>query len=296
MEPVLFGLTLIDIAVIAGVALVLPACLGGHRGRWSAVAVCVAAACALDRGSFAAVALALTWPANGLVVTWEVVRRAGPPRRWTHGSIALLAACAYALAAAIWFVISRAGLTPMGVHEPIVELTAVHFTYVGVAAVTLAEAALAGVHRDPGGRTPARALGWAALGLTIGAPPVVALGFVTGAGFAQVGGAVLMSLGVFATAALQLREAANGLVTGNSRVLLVVSGLAIWAPMVLAVSWAAGQHWDVPALGIPDMVRTHGAVNALAFVGAGLLARSIAIRDDDRRSAPMPATSQGNLR
>ncbi|MEZ5180089.1 MAG: YndJ family transporter [Acidimicrobiales bacterium] len=47
----------------------------------------------------------------------------------------------------------------------------------------------------------------------------------------------------------------------------------MWAPMVLAVAWAAAQHFDVPALSIPDMVRTHGAGNAIGFVGAGLLAR-----------------------
>ncbi len=42
--------------------------------------------------------------------------------------------------------------------------------------------------------------------------------------------------------------------------------------MVLAVAWAAGQHWHVPALSIPDMARTHGIANALAFVLCGLLA------------------------
>jgi len=42
--------------------------------------------------------------------------------------------------------------------------------------------------------------------------------------------------------------------------------------MVLAVAWAAGQHWDVPALSIPAMERTHGVPNALAFVVGALLA------------------------
>jgi hypothetical protein len=56
------------------------------------------------------------------------------------------------------------------------------------------------------------------------------------------------------------------------RVLLVVSGLAPWIPMGLAVAWAASNYWDVPALSIPDMARTHGVVNVV-FVVAGLLAR-----------------------
>jgi hypothetical protein len=45
--------------------------------------------------------------------------------------------------------------------------------------------------------------------------------------------------------------------------------------MVLAVAWALGQHWDVPALSIPDMVRTHGVANAFAFVICGLLGRRL---------------------
>ena len=49
-------------------------------------------------------------------------------------------------------------------------------------------------------------------------------------------------------------------------------GVAIWIPMVLAVAWAAGQHWDIPALSIPAMERTHGLANSLAFVLGGLLA------------------------
>jgi hypothetical protein len=49
--------------------------------------------------------------------------------------------------------------------------------------------------------------------------------------------------------------------------------------MVLAVAWAAGQHWDVPLLSVPDMVRTHGAANALGFVLCGLLARRIDPRE-----------------
>jgi hypothetical protein len=41
--------------------------------------------------------------------------------------------------------------------------------------------------------------------------------------------------------------------------------------MVLAVTWAAAQHWNVPALDIPAMARIHGSMNAVGFVGCGLL-------------------------
>ena len=57
--------------------------------------------------------------------------------------------------------------------------------------------------------------------------------------------------------------------------------------MVLAVAWAASLHWDVPALSVPDMARTHGVMNVV-FVVAGLLAR----RNDLARSDRMPARRQ----
>jgi len=41
--------------------------------------------------------------------------------------------------------------------------------------------------------------------------------------------------------------------------------------MVLAVMWAAAQHWALPALDIPAMARVHGSVNAIGFVGCGLV-------------------------
>jgi hypothetical protein len=103
---------------------------------------------------------------------------------------------------------------------------------------------------------------------------VVAAGFVTGAAAPQVGGAVLMALGVGATAAAELAEAVAAAAQREpGRALpLAVSGLAVWAPMALAVAWAAGQHWAVPALSVPDMARTHGLANALAFTVCGLVA------------------------
>ena len=165
----------------------------------------------------------------------------------------------FGVVAASAFVMSRAGLSLFDIGEPIVELTAVHFTYAGVGAVTLAAAVATG-----------RA-GRLALLATAAAPPIVALGFVVAHPLAQVGGAVLMSAGVLATAALQLRDAL-GAGNGRRRALLAVSGLAPWVPMVLAVAWASALYWDVPALSVPDMARTHGVMNVV-FVVAGLWAR-----------------------
>ena len=131
------------------------------------------------------------------------------------------------------------------------------------------------------GAVMSRRAGRVAFVATAAAPPLVALGFVLGHPLPQVGGAVLMSVGVLLTATLQLADAAAGT---ERRWWLLVSGLAPWVPMVLAVSWAASNHWPVPALSIPDMARTHGVMNVV-FVVAGLWAR----RTSTTGAQPAPA-------
>ena len=98
---------------------------------------------------------------------------------------------------------SRAGLELFGIGEPIVELTAVHYTFAGVAALVLAGAAA----REAEASGRGRRLALVAVAATAVAPPLVAAGFTTRAGVLQVGGAVLMTVGVWSTAALQLRAA-----------------------------------------------------------------------------------------
>lgn len=246
---------LLDAAVVAGVAVVLPLALGGPLAGWLTAAVAVAASFQLDRGA-AAGALALPWLVVVAAVGLAAVRRQGPLLFWNRVDATRVAACGWALVAGGSLVVSRLGWTPLGQREPIIQLTAIHYTYAGAAALVLA-----GWTRR-----------WPPLVVTAAAPPVVALGFFTGHAVPQVGGAVLMAVGVCWTAALQL---------STRRLLLVLSGLSIWAPMVLAVAWAAGQHWSIPILSIPDMARTHGAANAVGFVLCGLLARRGERRDHE---------------
>lgn len=256
------GYTLIDGAVLLGVVVVLPLALGGGWWRWWAAGAGVAVALPQDRGLVAALGV-LPWLALTIVQVGVAVRRAGPLLFWTRDATIQLVAAAYALVAAGALVVSRTGVRLLDIREPLVELTAVHYLFAGTGAL-----ALAGAARGP------RWLARAAVGLTAAAPPIVALGFVTEQAVPQVGGAGLMALGVWCTAGLQLHEvvAAPGRPTGR-RVLLAVSGLAVWAPMVLAVAWAAGQHGDVPHLSVADMVPLHGLPNALGFTVGGLVAR-----------------------
>ncbi|HET7720302.1 MAG TPA: YndJ family transporter, partial [Acidimicrobiales bacterium] len=160
---------------------------------------------------------------------------------------------------------SRLGLEPVGIGEPIVELTAVHFHFAGFAAALLA----ARTYEVAARVTPR----WATAGtlLTIASPPVVAIGFTTGSAPAQIGGALLLSIGVWIVAALTLAAVLPLTAGAGAKALLATSALSVGAPMVLAVFWAAGQHYDVPALDVPAMARIHGTLNAFGFSLAGLL-------------------------
>lgn len=276
------SLSLVDQVVLLAVAVVLPLALGGRAWWWA-----VAAGAALI-GFLMPVGPAGLLACPFLVVTLirlaERLSTARPALGGHSGRVftwrlavgAEVLATAYAAVAAIFLVLSRFGVEPLGLREPIVELTAVHYSFAGTAALVLAAHAL-----DHAGR------GWrgaavVAVALTAAAPPVVAFGFATKAALPQVGGAVLMTLGVWLTATLQLRRAVTSRGTPALAGLLTISGLAVWAPMVLAVAWAAGQHWAVPMLSIPDMARTHGVANAFAFALGGLLARRLGPSEVER--------------
>lgn len=267
-------LSLVDVFVLLGVAVVLPLALDG-TWEWLFAAGAVGASLRMAVGPLAA-GLAGAWLVAGAMATARALRRVSWPAPSINDAASVVAGT-YSLVAGFAFASSRLGLNVFGVGEPIVELTAVHYIYAGCAALVLAANAL----RHTDGRWARLGLG--AVALTAAAPVIVATGFVARSALGQVGGAVAMAVGVWCTATLELRIAATGGRSRAERVLLFVSGAVIWLPMVLAVAWAAGQYWDFPALSIPAMERTHGVANSLGFVLAGLLAGWLSARTAHRR-------------
>ena len=259
---------LIHLAVLVGVAVVAPAALGGPRHRWWAAAGLLAVSFALPTSRWTAL---LTAPLLALSVGSSLVRARlmwtdrGRTMRASNAVIdAITSGCAVVSAVALAH--SRAGVELGGIGEPIVELTGVHFLFAGVGALTLAR------RTRPAARHHWPAVRAAAITCTACAPPLVACGFVRRLAMAQVGGAVVMSVGVCLTAALHLHEA-RSLSRSRDRLLLAISGMAVWVPMVFAVAWAAAQYWDVPAFSVAVMVPAHGLPNAIAFILCGLAVR-----------------------
>jgi hypothetical protein len=239
-----------NLALVVGVAVVLPLALGRPLRAWLGAAAAVALSLSLPPGIGAA-AFVAPWVALTIVAGVDALRR----RAWWEA-----VAAGFAGTASLALVASRLEVTLFGILEPIVKLTALHFTYAGAGTLALA-------HRLAAERPSqlARLARW----LAVLAPPVVASGFVLRSAVGQVGGAVLMTAAVWLVAALQLTDVR----LGTRRGLWALSSASPLVAMVLGVSWAANQYWpQVPALSVPDMVPTHGALNAFGFVLCGLVA------------------------
>ncbi|HKY65544.1 MAG TPA: YndJ family transporter [Acidimicrobiales bacterium] len=249
-------------AVAAVVALLLPegAVAGALATLWLGVCVCAAV------GGLSLVGRV----ASGDALDVELVR-------WPLALVTLAVSTMFLTVGGTWLVISRSGLRPFDLSTDIVRLTAVHFHYAGFGMALLAATGLA-------------CADWMAsrVSLSIGSvaavvgPPIVAVGFVTGSGPAQVGGALVVTVAAWAVAfgtfLLATSSSASpaaparwrGAAQWCGRSLLIVSALSPLVPMVLAVQWALAQHVAIPALSISDMANTHGVLNGLGFVTAGL--------------------------
>ena len=129
-----------------------------------AAAVLIVPALLVDRGTLAGV---LALPGLAVAVATAVPAALGWLGRpsFRPGALARLAGPLYLTVGATWLVASRLGLRPVGIGEPIVELTAVHFHFAGFVAALLA----ARTYEVASGRVPR----WAAVAtlLTVASPP-----------------------------------------------------------------------------------------------------------------------------
>jgi hypothetical protein len=196
--------------------------------------------------------------------------------------LATAAAVGFMAFGAIWLVLSRAGLAPIGLSPIIVEMTAVHFHFTGFAATLMAALLLIRLGEDRG---LARRTAIAATLLLVVGSPVLALGWATPVHVFQVAGAILVATGVVATSAVLFFRSASLVASTSARVLLRLSALAPLLPMALAVEYSAGHVFGFPTLDIQGMALIHGDLNALGFSLLGLIAWSIGGSADEGSGA-----------
>lgn len=249
----------------------MPLWFGDAARRWrreleNAATIVLAGAFLRSPGVEAAL-FAVPWLAVRLVAAWEVIvawRRGGFPA--LPGLCVDLAAVFPAVGAA-WLVAQRANWTPWGFDPLIVLLTAAHFHHAGFTLPLMA-----GLHAQarPGGP------GIFACAAILAGVPLVALGITcTHFGvlpFVEPVGATVLVAGALVVALLQVRRGFEPGQGGWRRAGLIISGLSLFAAMLLALGF--GLRYFVPklALTMPQMWMIHGTLNAFGFSLCGVLA------------------------
>lgn len=164
----------------------------------------------------------------------------------------------YALVGALWLLASRLGLQPVGFHEPIVLLTAIHFHYAGLMAAVLAALVVSRLGPGLASLGVRVALACAVLG-----PGLLGLAFLAGPKWklAAVGLMVVGECGVaLGTFRIGLSDA--GAIGG--RLLLAGSACVIFG-MALAGIWAVGEYPLHAFVNLGQMARYHGVLNSVGF-------------------------------
>ncbi|MBK04223.1 MAG: hypothetical protein CL920_30315 [Deltaproteobacteria bacterium] len=201
----------------------------------------------------------------------------GWKRWWRRGALlsgemCVDAGCLYLLVGGMWFVITRAG-HDLGYGHVIARLTAVHFHYAGFSAPVLA-GLLGRLLSDKGGSVR-RWYMYAALGLTA-APFLIAIG-ITLSPLVEFLAALFLISSVLTLAVLTVCWGLSRVTTSSLwmrwfvRVLLFCSSLCSVVAMGFACLYAYAEIAGVHLISIPNMLLYHGLVNALGFVGAGVL-------------------------
>jgi hypothetical protein len=228
----------------------------------------------------AIVGFGIPWLAFAIALGAGRIWRTLKTRSRSFDDLCSLAAFLYLGVGACWFLASRIGWHPIGFHEPIVLLTAVHFHYAGFAAAILVRS-LARVSSRSAIRTllfPAAAAG------ALAGPAFLAAGFVIGPRV-KLAAALLLAVGEILLGACMLFSIPRVAEVG-ARVFLGVSAASVAAAMCFAALWALGEFPSQPFLDIARMAAWHGSLNAFGFTFSGLVAFSL------ENSSKIPATQR----
>jgi YndJ-like protein len=233
------------------------------RGAVAVAGALATAGLALRRDAAVAVALGTPWLVMTLVAVVLAIEEWWHGRRtWAAiGRSIVLAELAFGAA---WLLFELADRRPLGVAPPFVELVAVHFSYAGFTAGTLATVT---ARRVAASRPVQTAL---MVSLVLAGPPVVGVGFEFAPPLLVVG-AVMLTLGLSMLAWLTLRVVVPAAGDRLASVLLRASSVVVVVPMLLAVWWAIGMTTGLPAPSVPAMARSHGLANAVGFSFLGVL-------------------------
>lgn len=270
------------LGLVAAVPLgLLAAAAGARASRFRRIAELTALPCGalaaasllLDAGAAAGAIAAIWLLPTAAAALWGASRFVARGA-WPIEELAIDAGLAYLAIAALWLIAARLGSAPLGFVEPIVSLTAVHFTFAGFGAALFAGCLGRAINAAP--RTQrARRLYWLGAAGAIAAVPIVALGIWLSPAI-ELAGAILLGLSMLKLAGFGLTAVQSSVASAPARALIAAASSALLFTMACAVAFAVGELRGVPILSIAEMVDFHGLVNAIAFVIAGLAGFAIA--------------------
>lgn len=213
-----------------------------------------------------AVGFSLPWIAPALAAAALALSRLARRGPGPIEELALDVGALYLPAATVWLLAARAGRPLFGFAEPLVSLTAAHFTFAGFAAATLA-GGLGRLLLGPGCGAATRAVYRVATGVALAAVPLVAAGIAASPGL-EVAASLLLAAALVGLAAVALGLAPR--LPPLSAGLVAMAGATVLFTMTLAAIYALGVALGRPPLSIADMIDLHGVANAVGFALAGL--------------------------
>jgi len=171
-----------------------------------------------------------------------------------------------------WFVMTRLGIQTLGFDQHTVLLTAAHFHYIPLAALTLT--GLTGhVLRENQSRMVWKIYRVVAAGMIV-YPPLVAVGItltqLIGMRYVETVAAILLAINVLLLSALSLRFIVPRTASLMGKGLLSISACSVLLTMSFAIAYALGNATGAWTITISQMIAVHGWVNALAFGFCGL--------------------------
>ena len=190
-----------------------------------------------------------------------LLRRAAARTRLLPEELALGAAWAFVVGGLLWLEAYLSGVSLLGFGEPWTWLAAAHFGAAGFGALTVTALTCRVVSHPRALRVLRALLLVHPVAYLVVAGGISDLPLLDELGASMYAGLFLAQLGAFALGGPS--RMARG-----PRVLLAVALLVPLYTMTLAVAWGFGR----PLLGIFDMARYHGLVNAIGHVGLGLCA------------------------
>jgi hypothetical protein len=224
------------------------------------------------RDGRAAGALVCLWLIVGVTLALDGLNRFMQTRLKSFQEFCFAIGEGYALVGALWLLASRLGLQPVGFHEPIVLLTAVHFHYAGLIA-----AILAGLAASTTGSMRAPLALRVALSCAVLGPGLLGLAFLVGPRM-KLAAVALMVVGECGITVGNFRIGWNTVRSIGGKLLLAGSACIIFG-MLLAAIWAVGEYPLHAFVNLEQMARYHGVLNSVGFglcslVGWSLLLRS----------------------